>query len=253
MREVECYNCHDFGHYARNCPQEKKAQEESNLVYEDEEPTLLMAITEEPEWTGSVIERNEVQGKEKSELESDMKKELESWKSDMLRDFEMKKQEFETELRNREIWFERQMREKEKSFTESLNKEFEKLKPERVQLEKEKKCKGSGEMSSSNVLSPDSKIVRESGCKKRKQETVRDLPSKDGTLKSKEDGVQDKGGDIQRKYEGKDCATSQEDVDQDEKQVVGRKPKFRDMKLQKHEGVEGSMEGKTGASSHEDK
>ena len=48
MREVECYNCHDFGHYARNCPQEKKAQEESNLVYEDEEPTLLMAITEEP-------------------------------------------------------------------------------------------------------------------------------------------------------------------------------------------------------------
>ena len=182
-----------------------------------------------------------------------MKKELESWKSDMLRDFEMKKQEFETKLRNKEIWFERQIREKEKSFTEKLNKEFEKLKPERIQLEKEKKCKGSGEISSSNVLSPDSKIIRESGCKKRKQETVRDLPSKDGTLKSKENGVQDKDGDIQRKYEGKDRATSQEDVDQDEKQVVGRKPKFRDMKLQKHEGVEGSMEGMTGASSHEDK
>ncbi|XP_022032386.1 uncharacterized protein LOC110933474 [Helianthus annuus] len=62
MIEVECYNCHEFGHYASQCPKAKQAQKESHLLEEDEEPTLLMAITEE----------------ERSETESDMKRELES-------------------------------------------------------------------------------------------------------------------------------------------------------------------------------
>ncbi|KAD6454707.1 hypothetical protein E3N88_09413 [Mikania micrantha] len=45
--KVKCYNYQKFGHYANDCTQEKKVQEQSNLIKEDEEPTLLMAVINE--------------------------------------------------------------------------------------------------------------------------------------------------------------------------------------------------------------
>ncbi|GKA53316.1 zinc finger, CCHC-type containing protein [Tanacetum coccineum] len=45
IREVECYNYHKFGHYARDCPKPDRRREMSNLVEEDLEPTLLMVTS----------------------------------------------------------------------------------------------------------------------------------------------------------------------------------------------------------------
>nr|GEU86427.1 zinc finger, CCHC-type [Tanacetum cinerariifolium] len=42
----KCYNCNKFGHVRRNCKLKDKGQEQSNLVQEDTEPTLLMAVQE---------------------------------------------------------------------------------------------------------------------------------------------------------------------------------------------------------------
>ncbi|GJU12028.1 zinc finger, CCHC-type containing protein [Tanacetum coccineum] len=44
LSKVECYNCNKFGHVRRNCKLKDKGQEQSNLVQEDVEPTLLMAV-----------------------------------------------------------------------------------------------------------------------------------------------------------------------------------------------------------------
>nr|GEU84591.1 hypothetical protein [Tanacetum cinerariifolium] len=42
--QVTCYRCHKLGHYAYKCPNKRKNQvkEQSNLIEEDLEPTLLM-------------------------------------------------------------------------------------------------------------------------------------------------------------------------------------------------------------------
>nr|GEX45936.1 zinc finger, CCHC-type [Tanacetum cinerariifolium] len=42
--KLQCYKCKKIGHIAPNCPQRTKTNEQSNLVEEDLEPTLLMAI-----------------------------------------------------------------------------------------------------------------------------------------------------------------------------------------------------------------
>ncbi|GKC20593.1 zinc finger, CCHC-type containing protein [Tanacetum coccineum] len=47
IREIECYNCHEFGHYAANCPKPDRREEKANLVFEDDEPTLLMVTSED--------------------------------------------------------------------------------------------------------------------------------------------------------------------------------------------------------------
>ncbi|GJQ97357.1 zinc finger, CCHC-type containing protein [Tanacetum coccineum] len=45
--KLQCFQCKKIGHIAPNCPQRTKANEQSNLVKEDLEPTLLMAILED--------------------------------------------------------------------------------------------------------------------------------------------------------------------------------------------------------------
>ncbi|KAJ9565490.1 LOW QUALITY PROTEIN: hypothetical protein OSB04_001456 [Centaurea solstitialis] len=49
--QVTCYRCHKLGHYAYECPNKRKTQyrEQSNLIEEDLELTLLMATTTENE------------------------------------------------------------------------------------------------------------------------------------------------------------------------------------------------------------
>nr|GEZ12805.1 putative zinc finger, CCHC-type [Tanacetum cinerariifolium] len=97
IREIECYNCHEFGHYAGDCPKPDRRREISNLVYEDTEPTLLMvtSLEEEPTWNENGIERDEIP-KEKlegitSEIEIDLKSKLELWKLGILQEIEMEK------------------------------------------------------------------------------------------------------------------------------------------------------------------
>ncbi|GJW33139.1 zinc finger, CCHC-type containing protein [Tanacetum coccineum] len=47
--KVLCFKCKEYGHFANKCPSKK--EEQSNLIEEDLEPTLLMATVEEaPEW-----------------------------------------------------------------------------------------------------------------------------------------------------------------------------------------------------------
>nr|GEV92231.1 zinc finger, CCHC-type [Tanacetum cinerariifolium] len=98
IREIECYNCHEFGHYVANCPNPNHREEKANLVFEDDEPALLM--DEIPK------EKSENM---RSEIEIDLKSKLEFWKFEMLQELEMEKQEFEKKIRNREMAFEKQM------------------------------------------------------------------------------------------------------------------------------------------------
>nr|GEU55638.1 zinc finger, CCHC-type [Tanacetum cinerariifolium] len=45
--KLQCYQCKKIRHISPNCPQRTKANDQSNLVEEDLEPTLLMAILED--------------------------------------------------------------------------------------------------------------------------------------------------------------------------------------------------------------
>nr|GEZ92257.1 zinc finger, CCHC-type [Tanacetum cinerariifolium] len=47
--KLQCYKRKKIGHIAPKCPQKTKPNEQSNLVEEDLEPTLLMAILEDEE------------------------------------------------------------------------------------------------------------------------------------------------------------------------------------------------------------
>ncbi|KAJ9552465.1 hypothetical protein OSB04_016510 [Centaurea solstitialis] len=44
LSKVKCYKCNKFGHIRRNCKLKDNGQEQSNLIQEDMEPTLLMAV-----------------------------------------------------------------------------------------------------------------------------------------------------------------------------------------------------------------
>nr|GEX08067.1 ribonuclease H-like domain, reverse transcriptase, RNA-dependent DNA polymerase [Tanacetum cinerariifolium] len=57
--KLQCYQCKKIGHIAPNCPQRTKANEQSNLVEEDLEPTLLMAILEDSDEGNQVKEVEE--------------------------------------------------------------------------------------------------------------------------------------------------------------------------------------------------
>ncbi|GJV12227.1 putative zinc finger, CCHC-type containing protein [Tanacetum coccineum] len=63
IREIECYNCHEFGHYAANCPKPDYREEKANLVFEDDEPALLMVTSKDEKEITSLKEemrRNEI-------------------------------------------------------------------------------------------------------------------------------------------------------------------------------------------------
>nr|GEZ51766.1 zinc finger, CCHC-type [Tanacetum cinerariifolium] len=57
--KLQCYQCKKIWHIAPNCPQRTKANEQSNLVEEDLEPTLLMAILEDSDEKNQVKEVEE--------------------------------------------------------------------------------------------------------------------------------------------------------------------------------------------------
>ncbi|GJT98307.1 zinc finger, CCHC-type containing protein [Tanacetum coccineum] len=57
--KLQCFKCKKIGHIAPNCPQRTNANEQSNLVEEDLEPTLLMAILEDSDKEKQVKEVEE--------------------------------------------------------------------------------------------------------------------------------------------------------------------------------------------------
>nr|GEV11323.1 zinc finger, CCHC-type [Tanacetum cinerariifolium] len=68
--KVKCYNCNKFRHVRRNCKRKDKGQEQSNLVQEDVEPTLLMAVQEKRD-KGKKIFLNEKEIKPKDYISTD--------------------------------------------------------------------------------------------------------------------------------------------------------------------------------------
>nr|GFA30230.1 zinc finger, CCHC-type [Tanacetum cinerariifolium] len=56
--KLQCYKCKKIGHIAPKCPQKTKSNEQSNLVEEDLEPTLLMTILEDEEQNVSLHEED---------------------------------------------------------------------------------------------------------------------------------------------------------------------------------------------------
>ncbi|GJZ89939.1 zinc finger, CCHC-type containing protein [Tanacetum coccineum] len=57
--KVLCFKCKEYGHFANKCPSKK--EEQSNLIEEDLEPTLLMATVEEA--PGSFVNQKESRSK----------------------------------------------------------------------------------------------------------------------------------------------------------------------------------------------
>ncbi|GJS18526.1 ribonuclease H-like domain, reverse transcriptase, RNA-dependent DNA polymerase [Tanacetum coccineum] len=62
--KLRCYKCKEIGHIAPKCPQKKKSNEQSNLIEEDLEPTLLMAILEDEEEQNVSLQEEDVGYKE---------------------------------------------------------------------------------------------------------------------------------------------------------------------------------------------
>ncbi|KAK1422289.1 hypothetical protein QVD17_25292 [Tagetes erecta] len=55
LSKVQCHYCHKTGHYKDKCPQLNHTQQESNLVQDDEQPTLLMATMGDKEGNAEVF------------------------------------------------------------------------------------------------------------------------------------------------------------------------------------------------------
>ncbi|GJX50525.1 zinc finger, CCHC-type containing protein [Tanacetum coccineum] len=249
IREIECYNCHEFGHYAKDCPKPDRRRETSNLVYEDE-PTLLMVTSLEEETTqdGNGIERVEI------ELQS----KLELWKLEILQEIEMEKQEFEKEMEKREIAFEKQMQrqlenlEKLKDYT---SKEMKELKTGKEQLERENydvvsdkkhleeepsvdegECKKHRETPSNfrkktglrktlnKKVDPED---RDTSTKRNKLLEVQDYEMKQ-TKENSDKGNKDIRDEVEDKEERSQNKEEVQDIVRDKDKGSGNKPKFRE-------------------------
>ena len=44
MSKIQCHKCRKLGHFRKDCTQSSTTQEQSNLILEDEEPSLLMTV-----------------------------------------------------------------------------------------------------------------------------------------------------------------------------------------------------------------
>nr|GEU31118.1 zinc finger, CCHC-type [Tanacetum cinerariifolium] len=62
--KIRCYKCKKIGHIAPKCPQRTNPNEQSNLVEEDLEPTLLMVTFEEEEYDKVSLHQEDVGYKE---------------------------------------------------------------------------------------------------------------------------------------------------------------------------------------------
>nr|GFB50496.1 zinc finger, CCHC-type [Tanacetum cinerariifolium] len=67
--KIRCYKCKKIGYIAPNCPQRTNPNEQSNLVEEDLEPTLLMATLEEEEYDKVSLHQEDV-GYKKTNMDS---------------------------------------------------------------------------------------------------------------------------------------------------------------------------------------
>nr|GFD07833.1 zinc finger, CCHC-type [Tanacetum cinerariifolium] len=46
MSKIQCHKCRKFGHFRKDCKESSTTQEQSNLILEDDEPSLLMTTHE---------------------------------------------------------------------------------------------------------------------------------------------------------------------------------------------------------------
>nr|GEY28065.1 zinc finger, CCHC-type [Tanacetum cinerariifolium] len=63
-RKIRCYKCKKIRHIAPKCPQRTNPNEQSNLIEEDLEPTLLMATLKEEEYDKVLLHQEDVGYKE---------------------------------------------------------------------------------------------------------------------------------------------------------------------------------------------
>nr|GEW25210.1 zinc finger, CCHC-type [Tanacetum cinerariifolium] len=60
ISKIQCHKCRKFGHFKKDCKESSKSQEQSNLILEDEKPTLLMT-THETEHEEVLLNEGQIQ------------------------------------------------------------------------------------------------------------------------------------------------------------------------------------------------
>nr|GEX89011.1 zinc finger, CCHC-type [Tanacetum cinerariifolium] len=60
MSKIQCHKCRKFGHFRKDCKESSTTQEQSNLILEDDEPSLLMT-THETEHEKVLLNEGQIQ------------------------------------------------------------------------------------------------------------------------------------------------------------------------------------------------